>query len=64
MSQPHPRPEQRAHCVRACMSVCVLEREAALRLPSEMYAHLNCEDHLQVIVICNFAGVSNLLCFL
>lgn len=29
-----------------------------------MYALLNCEDHLEVIVMCNLVGVSNLLCVL
>ncbi len=43
--------------------VCERER-GAQRLPSEMYALLNCEDHSEVIVICNLVGVSNLLCVL
>lgn len=44
------------------MRVCV--REGAQRLPFEMYVRLNCEDHLEVIMICNLVGISNLLCFL
>lgn len=60
MSQLSPAAGQRSHS----MSVCECVRERGAQRPCfEMYVCLNCENHSEVIVICNLVRVSNVLCF-
>lgn len=62
MSQLSPAAGQRSCCRSVCDCVCVREREKGAQRPCfEMFVRLNCENHSEVIVICNPASVSNLL---
>ena len=67
MSQLSLAAAQHCHCMCVCVCVrtCVREGDYGAQRPRfHMYVHLNCENHSEVIVICNLVRVSSLHCFL